>query len=66
MIVLIRERLAEPDAAEGFVLDGFPRTMAQADALDAMLPTIDRELDIVFALQVARRPAQSSACGAAP
>ncbi len=52
MIDLIRERLGEPDAAEGFILDGFPRTMAQADALDAMLSEIDRDLDIVFELQL--------------
>jgi adenylate kinase len=52
MIELIRERLDEADAADGFVLDGFPRTMAQADALDAMLREIARELTVVFALQV--------------
>ena len=52
MIGLIRERLAQPDAAEGFVLDGFPRTIAQADALDVMLHEIGRELDIVFELQL--------------
>jgi adenylate kinase len=37
MIHLVRTRLAEPDAAGGFVLDGFPRTLAQAQALDRML-----------------------------
>ena len=52
MIDLIRERLEEPDAAEGFVLDGFPRTTPQADALDSMLREIARELTVVFALQV--------------
>jgi adenylate kinase len=52
MIDLIRERLDEADAAEGFVLDGFPRTTPQADALDAMLREISRELTVVFALQV--------------
>jgi adenylate kinase len=52
MIELIRDRLAEPDAQEGFVLDGFPRTLGQAGALDAMLREIGRELDVVFELQV--------------
>jgi adenylate kinase len=52
IIDLIRERLDEPDAADGFVLDGFPRTMGQADALDSMLREIGRELTVVFALQV--------------
>ncbi|MDF2754278.1 MAG: adenylate kinase [Gaiellaceae bacterium] len=49
MIELIRERLADSD---GFVLDGFPRTMAQAEALDDMLAEIGRPLDVVFVLQV--------------
>ena len=52
MIELIRERLSEPDAAEGFVLDGFPRTFVQAEALDAMLRDIDRPLSLVLELQV--------------
>jgi adenylate kinase len=38
MIDLVRDRLAQPDTAQGFVLDGFPRTLVQARALDAMLP----------------------------
>jgi adenylate kinase len=50
MISLIRERLMRKDTGEGFVLDGFPRTMAQAEALDAMLREIGRELTIVFEL----------------
>jgi adenylate kinase len=52
MIALIRERLSEEDAREGFVLDGFPRTMAQAEALEEMLREIEHDLDVVFELQV--------------
>jgi adenylate kinase len=52
MIELIRERLAEPDAESGFVLDGFPRTAPQADALDRMLDEIGRPLSIVFEFQL--------------
>ena len=52
MINLIRERLDEADTREGFILDGFPRTMAQAEALDAMLGEIGRDLDVVFELQI--------------
>ena len=52
IIEVIRERLEEPDAAAGFVLDGFPRTMGQADALDSVLREIGRELTVVFALQL--------------
>jgi adenylate kinase len=49
MVGLIRERLADED---GFVLDGFPRTIAQAEALDAMLDEIAKPLDAVILLQV--------------
>jgi adenylate kinase len=52
MVELIRERLSREDAASGFVLDGFPRTIAQAEALDAMLREMGRELTIVFELQL--------------
>jgi adenylate kinase len=52
MIDLIRERLEEEDTADGFVLDGFPRTSAQADALDAVLSEIGRDLSIVFEFQL--------------
>jgi adenylate kinase len=47
-VALIRERLSAPDAARGFVLDGFPRNLAQAEALDAMLGEIGRALDAVL------------------
>jgi adenylate kinase len=52
MIELIRDRVQSPETADGFILDGFPRTMAQADALDAMLSEIDRPLSVVLELQV--------------
>ena len=52
MIDLIRERLAQTDAADGFILDGFPRTTPQADALDAMLDEIGRGLSVVFEFQL--------------
>jgi len=44
---IVRERLAEPDARDGFLLDGFPRTIAQADALDRLTP-----IDVVVYFQV--------------
>ena len=52
MVELIRERLSEPDAADGFVLDGFPRTTGQAEALDRMFAETGSGLDVVFELQV--------------
>jgi adenylate kinase len=47
-VALIRERLSEPDAANGFVLDGFPRNLAQAEALDEMLASIGKSLDAIL------------------
>jgi adenylate kinase len=52
MIDLIQERLEQSDTADGFILDGFPRTAAQADALDTMLSEIGRDLSIVFEFQL--------------
>ncbi len=52
MIGLIRDRLAHEDTERGFVLDGFPRTAVQAEALDEMLNEIDRPLGVVFEFQL--------------
>ena len=52
VVEVIRARLGAPDAQRGFVLDGFPRTIPQAEALDAMLQEIGRELNVVFELQL--------------
>lgn len=46
VIEIIKERLAKDDCANGFILDGFPRTVPQAEALDAMGVNIDRVIDI--------------------
>jgi adenylate kinase len=54
MIDLIRERISRPDAEDGFVLDGFPRTLAQAEALDDMLDEIEQPLSVVLELRVPR------------
>ncbi|RYZ34854.1 MAG: adenylate kinase [Myxococcaceae bacterium] len=52
VIGIVEERLKEPDVAKGFVLDGFPRTPGQADALDRMLERLGRQLDAVVSLEV--------------
>jgi adenylate kinase len=51
-INMVRERLAEPDAADGFLLDGFPRTVPQASALDKLLADLGAALDVVLELVV--------------
>lgn len=51
-VAMIQDRLAQPDAESGFVLDGFPRNLAQADALDLMLTAIGRTLDAILFFDV--------------
>lgn len=55
MIDIIRDRLQKPDATKGFILDGFPRTVAQAEALDTMLDQLGRRVDAVIYLRVSRQ-----------
>ena len=52
MVNLIKERIAQPDCAHGFILDGFPRTVPQAEALDAMLTEQGKHLHHVIELKV--------------
>ena len=49
---MIRERLGEPDAQPGFILDGFPRNIAQAEALDSLLEELGKPLDSVVQMDV--------------
>jgi adenylate kinase len=51
-IAMVRDRLGEPDAAAGFLLDGFPRNVAQAYELDSVLGDLGTSLDVVLELQV--------------
>lgn len=53
IVGLMRERLAQPDAATGFIVDGFPRTIAQAEALDRLLKDAGQRLEAVIFFDVA-------------
>ena len=52
MIDMIRDRLRQPDCAKGFILDGFPRTIPQAEALDVLMQELGRTFDRVLYLRV--------------
>ena len=52
MVGLIEDRIGQPDCAKGFILDGFPRTEAQAEALDRMLGKSGKKLDRVIEMEV--------------
>lgn len=51
---IVRDRLAQPDCSTGFLLDGFPRTISQAESLDVMLHQLDKKIDVVINLVVDR------------
>jgi adenylate kinase len=51
-IEVVRARLVQPDTADGFVLEGFPRTLPQAEALDEILADAERELSVVLHFQL--------------
>src|SRR6202022_3580159 len=51
-IAMVRDRLAQPDVANGFLLDGFPRNVRQAEELEAMLASMNTKLDAVLELVV--------------
>jgi len=51
---IMEQRLQEPDCKKGFLLDGFPRTISQADSLDALMKRINVKLDLVASIEVPR------------
>lgn len=52
LISIIKDRLAKPDVKNGWMLDGYPRTIPQAEALDAILPSLGQKIDVVLNIDV--------------
>lgn len=63
MAEVVRERLARPDGRDGFLLDGYPRNLAQAETLEAILSASDRGLDAVVLLEVPEEELVARAAG---
>ena len=73
VIGIIKDRLKEPDCQKGFILDGFPRTVPQAEALDKVLADMGKKIDHVISIDVdeeelvtrltGRRTCKNAACG---
>jgi adenylate kinase len=73
VIGIIKDRLAQPDCKKGFILDGFPRTVPQAEALDKVLSSLSTKIDHVVSIDVdeealvtrltGRRTCKNAACG---
>jgi adenylate kinase len=63
MVQMIAERIQLPDTGNGFILDGFPRTTAQAEALDVMLAENDMELQMVIEMAVDSAALVQRICG---
>ena len=64
-IDVVRDRLANPDTRDGFVLDGFPRTLPQAEALDDILAADDRNVSLVLHFQLPEELAEQRLLGRA-
>ena len=52
VVAMVGQRLSQPDCDDGYLLDGFPRTLGQAEALDASLEAVGKSLDVVLMLEV--------------
>ena len=64
--LMVRARIDEPDAAPGFLLDGYPRTLAQVEELDGMVAFTGHRLDAAVVLTVDQDELVASGCSSAP
>ena len=60
---IVKERISEDDAKKGFLLDGFPRTIEQAEALNSIMSELDREIDAVINIEVPEEELMSRLTG---
>jgi adenylate kinase len=63
VIGIVKERLSAPDCAKGFILDGFPRTIPQAQALDRVAKELGKEIRFVLSLEVDEKELMERLCG---
>ena len=63
MIEMLQARIQMPDCQNGFILDGFPRTVTQAKALEKMLENLDKKLDVVIRIEVDEEDLVERICG---
>lgn len=63
VIGIVKERLAEDDCGKGFILDGFPRTIPQAEALDRVAKELEKEIRFVLSLEVDQNELMERLCG---
>lgn len=63
VVGIVKDRLSAPDCDQGFILDGFPRTIPQAEALEAATSELGKQVDIVISLDVDENELMSRLCG---
>ena len=63
VVGIVKDRLAAPDCANGFILDGFPRTIPQAEALDAAVAALGKRIDVAISLEVDEKELMTRLCG---
>ena len=62
IVGIVKERLAQPDCVNGFILDGMPRTIAQGEALEKMGVEIDKVVNLIVPITSSTNPAPKRAC----